>query len=980
MLYGIDSGALDNREYDSNFVSNHTVILNNLLPGTLYEFKVESKDRAGNSVQSRVKFFRTLPEEDKNKPSLYITLPPKLKGNVKLAPLVSDDKGVSRVSLFIDDKLFMTDYTFPYEFIINTKGFDDGLHRFEIRAWDFSGNVVFQGLESFIENTLFDHPTVRIISPSENERIDISTDEEVDIIAEIDHTGDLDIDRIEVLIDDNVVYTEQGRTLCSSSFEEGLSHCVYFPWSCNGSLPTNFVYQLRANLIVTGGEHKIKVIAYDTEGYYGSDEINVVSYVPEWVRPVLIPVYRYEFNPQGTYIHAEVSVYNAGNWPAKDIYLIIDQPMSPGFIITNSSERMQSTLIFGTDCTFHQQVVVTKDNLDTRATWRLSFDLIPIMTENPSSDSYIFINNLTVRYNWEGNEGTTGDYTIHPREDLTNIVQCLTGNSRYLIITNFEDMFDAPSSSSDGFCYATYTGEEGELVTNIGELALLRRGVVGNVRRGTTNTTIKNLISPSGEWARRLSQSFTSPLQGYVLIVGESNIVPSWTITGLNVQWAGGATTPQVDLSDLKYADISDDDLPDLVVGRIIGDNIEDLNRLIMTDIEVAKNMNRITGTKALILAGSEDTMKNAVDDLQSDLSSMYADIVKLNYSDYDNKSDRIDAFLDNTRDRSLIVYDGHGSVSSWQFYNTVSPDPDFGNKNPVIFSFACTTGRYRESNQNLFSLGEKFFNSNASLFIGSTESSAVSLNNEATINFFENYFDLGNLSVGEMLTNYKRDMDIKSKYRKLWVLEYNLYGDPLLGKSSPATLMVIGESGDEDLGEEIEIDLPNYNKTKKGEFDYIDIPKGSVSTATDKPRVPIFIYKKDIKKGVIVQNVYLKERNKVIEESGVNLPVVEMRPAQYSTLSNKIELNSSNSWYPEEDFRWTFTKNPDGTGTLKIVIFPLFYNQSEKKIRYYKYYKFSIEWIESGITVEDLKVKNRVNLNEEALISFKVKNSGEEK
>ena len=130
VLYGINSGALGNREYDSNFASNHTVILNNLLPGTLYEFKVESKDRAGNSVQSRVKFFRTLPEEDKNKPSLYITLPPKLKGNVKLAPLVSDDKGVSRVSLFIDDKLFMTDYTFPYEFIINTKGFDDGLHRF----------------------------------------------------------------------------------------------------------------------------------------------------------------------------------------------------------------------------------------------------------------------------------------------------------------------------------------------------------------------------------------------------------------------------------------------------------------------------------------------------------------------------------------------------------------------------------------------------------------------------------------------------------------------------------------------------------------------------------------------------------------------------------------------------------------------------------------------------------------------------------
>lgn len=65
---------------------------------------------------------------------------------------------------------------------------------------------------------------------------------------------------------------------------------------------------------------------------------------------------------------------------------------------------------------------------------------------------------------------------------------------------------------------------------------------------------------------------------GYLLLVGETEILPAWTVNTPNIHWSDGTTTTQVHYSDLPYGDFSSsDNRPELCVGRIIGDSADAL-------------------------------------------------------------------------------------------------------------------------------------------------------------------------------------------------------------------------------------------------------------------------------------------------------------------------------------------------------------------------------------------------------------------
>jgi hypothetical protein len=175
------------------------------------------------------------------------------------------------------------------------------------------------------------------------------------------------------------------------------------------------------------------------------------------------------------------------------------------------------------------------------------------------------------------------------------------GSSRYLIVTHVPNLFaqEAPQIARPN-----------EVLTKMAELAILRDGVLGYLRTSDRAADLRGLIEPGGEWASQLHSLFGSELQGYLLLVGESEIVPAVSVSTPGIEWSGGKRSVAAPYSDLAYGDIiGGDGVPDLIVGRLIGDTDgtcgDDLVNALETSIAVARE-GTWDRSRGLVTSGSE--------------------------------------------------------------------------------------------------------------------------------------------------------------------------------------------------------------------------------------------------------------------------------------------------------------------------------------------------------------------------------------
>jgi len=130
------------------------------------------------------------------------------------------------------------------------------------------------------------------------------------------------------------------------------------------------------------------------------------------------------------------------------------------------------------------------------------------------------------------------------------------------------------------------------LLSRMAQLATLKEGVLGLLAGGDLRGKLDELITPGGGWATRLHDDFSVAREGYVLIVGENEIVPAWEWGGMGREWTGGDETDVVHLTDHPYGDTSgspagSSGAPDLVVGRIVGNDAEALLKPLEASINV---------------------------------------------------------------------------------------------------------------------------------------------------------------------------------------------------------------------------------------------------------------------------------------------------------------------------------------------------------------------------------------------------------
>lgn len=329
--------------------------------------------------------------------------------------------------------------------------------------------------------------------------------------------------------------------------------------------------------------------------------------------------------------------------------------------------------------------------------------------------------------------------------------------------------------------YANYDDDDVDALLNkCGQLAVKLNGVLGFTEASTTAPQLKSMLRGNGAWGSELAPAFRTLGGGYVLLVGEQNIVPSWEVTGLNVKWSGGSVTTRVRLSDFPYSDCTGDWIVDLPVGRLLGRSADELERAAH---RAWYYWPPAKPSPAVLVSGYDSKFWNQVDMIvgavagagnlqQKGVSAAAAHIGSL------PSAERLPALQSASQGRKLVSYFGHGNVGVWA---SVIGSGDVGSLNLGsgcwVTAFSCLTGHYagngciaRAFTSDAYALG----------YVGATEVSAHSLNLGLQSGTMWNFYHSANWSMGRALFWTKWNYCLfGNKYAKLAVYAYNLYGCP---------------------------------------------------------------------------------------------------------------------------------------------------------------------------------------------------------
>jgi hypothetical protein len=319
----------------------------------------------------------------------------------------------------------------------------------------------------------------------------------------------------------------------------------------------------------------------------------------------------------------------------------------------------------------------------------------------------------------------------------------------YLIVTHPNKLFAFGPSQLD----AVYG-----LFSDMAELARYKNGALGYMEN-YDKELLRELIKPGvpfilgtyliepGKWSGKLKSDWAS--DGYLLLVGENQIIPGWSIKMGTHVTTTGTHTWIADPTDYPYASTYGDDLkPELSMGRIIGDNPTELRKPIRTSLEVSKGSAgyQFDRTDSLLISGFPRSLSgNSMNILtQQEVDGVLTQIsqkpVPPRFSQtiwhtpahtiYDGTggidetatSNAIKAaFLADTPDQDVIFLAGHGNADSWdQIHRNdiVNQAGIFGNANPFVFVSSCLTGKYTGGSR----FAEAFLAKGAAAYLGAVE------------------------------------------------------------------------------------------------------------------------------------------------------------------------------------------------------------------------------------------------------------------
>lgn len=1001
--FGQYAGAYKAKESDPTLSQDHEIVLSGLEPATVYHYLVESTDGSSNTVASGERFFETAPPD---LPSPTIYSPTVARADVdrelyKIAVPVSETQSVERVEFYLNGRLIGIDYSadpLPKSHLsiavteIVTQNYSAWLDPAKLKMeWaNFFGKQHTILAKVFgLKGLLLAEQTIVYMPPFEPPDIDLTmwpryhptllvdaagstlpagTTIDVSVRASEDEwsctwvhlagetrCGDVAhaVDRVVFEVDGTPVYT-------SYPDDDGDFYHDYV-WDVSGlGVGT---YQIAAT--AHGSEGQLRTLRTLTvePGEPSLEVSRSVSQLDHCFRVDLTV----ENNGTGSFFMDSIVDNVTGFQPVmkqgSNYSVNIDCQSSLencdvniDFLTLDGSEVITLAPGVSETVSYLAMPILYPEEFD----YGIGEDEVRILDESGESESLL----------------RPGDRT----EDGLLLPEAIAQARRecdYLIV-----------SRPNRFFFFDSDEEVNALLSTLGRLAEAKAGILGYLpsegfREGPpVSDAIRawgsDMMGSDGEPEGYMSN-------GYLLIVGEMEIMPAYIFSDSDIadatsSWGGGGSVDFVTMVDNGYADVSGNLRPELIVGRLIGDSAAQLRAQVETSL--SNPFWRDGASDALVASGIGDGLdsfeSNAdrVTDLLDDeftVSQMYG-------SDYDTDADRLAEFRTRAPDKDILFYRDHGGPNCWSHTVCEWDFPvDFGESHPFAFGSACSTGDYEDGDD--ISIAEAFLDEGAGVYIGAVERSARSANNTAGRTFFDRWVD-HTKSLGQAFKETKRDLGISNDYKRLWVLEYNLYGDPKYGDwyLPPAASLAVSSLAPQALSS-LEITVPQYGISTSGGLDYVDIPGpgGQVLLAPDEFRVPIYVTSTTYAEGYEVQDVELTARSGLTATTGLTLPTVSMAPNGDDERQTEATGATSTGWYPEDEYDWEVTENPDGSSTLFLTIYPFYYHADTGDAKFYRNYSFDIELASSSVAIDELTTEEAAYAQgDEVLIDLLLENSGE--
>jgi hypothetical protein len=606
-------------------------------------------------------------------------------------------------------------------------------------------------------------------------------------------------------------------------------------------------------------------------------------------------------------------------------------------------------------------------------TIQVTYELVPILYEDGQANPRLGRPNTRVYYSYEG-EDTDRIFDLF-WQDLAS-VQSALGTSDYIIVTNPYRLHDL------------YVEEEvHSLLGTMAHLATVRNGVLGLLETyvGTyadSSDDILRDLTDGGYWADALHPNFQESLEGYMLIVGETEVVPAFDSHDYDICWSieDDDTHCRVGDNDVYhhdqwYSTTSGNGKPELVVGRAIGDTAWQLERPLIVSIGIAEgNFGYYYAPgRALLVSGGGDGVSyfednvDVVDMTLDNLANPVEDrwvVEVLNLSGESNPDILVQSGI--ADGISLLHLMGHGNVDGFASGALSTGDPpDFYSYRPFVFAPSCLTGNYESGDDS--NLAEALFDQGISAYIGSTQVSPIQINDEISAYFYVKWDWEDGESLGRAFAQTERafydDWAYYDWYR-FWVVEYNFYGDPKFGASSSAPPMRAARAATAASTTTLTVQVPDYVVTTTVDgFDQVTIPGGYTFFEDGLHEVPYWTASVDYAPGYRVQGVTLTLRSGYAFTTGLELPTAAITyytdvPAS-AGYSETLSLTEDDDWLPalDEIYDWDVTLNPDGSSELEIDIFPFHYQPATTNIEWYDAFTFTIDVISTTVQIDGLEL-----------------------
>jgi len=581
---------------DASLVIDHAVIVTDLKPSTGYAFYVESSDASGNLVRSQTCIFFTAAAQDLQLPTVRVLRKTRDDGTPVLQANVSDDIGVSRVEFYIDGHLHGTTCSYPYELPLDEAAMTAGLHGVVAHVFDLFGNTAQCQMSYSVEFPEYDGgPIIVIINPREGDTL--SGKVQMRLTAN-DRDG---IETLEIYMDAERIYSRTGVPALRTTDAD--------PWMRKSEKQIEAETSFNITLVLDtlnwdNGAHQLLIRGWDIHDNVTEWTLHITIFnaVPRH-RPSLVltrPAAELHERPgPGSHpgLVVTLQIRNAGNAAARNIIIedVLHGFCPTGIHYTIPSSGSTLSTRFYRSASFASALMQIPE-LGAGESLTIKYAVVPILREIIPFHRNI---GATVIISYNGTQGdhyddmlclTTSDVSVQMETppfhwstgdvvSLPDAVSACLYCSDYLIVTCPGNMFMLPSTDE----------EVSLLLQSMARLAWIKEGALAfldSARESTMRTRLCELIWHDGYWSEQLDPDY--PHYGYLLIVGESDIVPSWHHRSFDIIWESGGEK-HVDLCDTDYADSNSDWKPEIIVGRIIGESANALRIPIDASIAVAE-------------------------------------------------------------------------------------------------------------------------------------------------------------------------------------------------------------------------------------------------------------------------------------------------------------------------------------------------------------------------------------------------------